>query len=193
MSQAIVEAVRVKYPTPLGAQHGAFLIDLARTLGGGAGLLFKDWGAFVELPDGRKVAQDIICYRVLGGATHFDVLVDGEGAAEPTWQDKGPVEPARYVDVGAAPVPVPQPPAPVPNPGTSVPNPGTVRACKAVDAAAEVLDAIHELRLEQAKVADAILRALARLENANRLPRKVTVSGGRWIGTLSGQVNGIDG
>jgi hypothetical protein len=48
------------------------------------------------------------------------------------------------------------------------------------------------VRLEQAKSHDAILRALARLENNDRKPRPVTLSG-RWVGTLKGDVGGIDG
>lgn len=184
MSQAIVEAVRVKYPTPLGAEHGAFLIDLARTLGGGAGLLAKDWGTFVRLPDGRGVAQDIVCYRVGEGATHFDVLADGEGVAEPRWHEVGPIDPARYVDVGGAPQPEP---VPVPDPVTPVPVPGT---CKAVESMAEVLDALHEMRIEQAERDEAIRTLLYRLINAERMPRRLT---GRasWM-SLSGEVDGVE-
>jgi hypothetical protein len=187
MSQEIVERVRVKYPTPLGERHGAFLIELARTLGGGAGLLAKDWGTFVELPDGRKVAQDIICYRVPDGAVHYDCLKDGEGVAEAVWQDKGPIDPARYVDVGAAPIPVP--PAPVPPP-PAPPAPQPPVTCNAVAAGAEVLDALHEIRLELNKQHEVMLMALARLENDNRKARPVTVSGWR-TGTLKGEVSGV--
>jgi hypothetical protein len=85
---------------------------------------------------------------------------------------------------------VPEPtPAPVPTPGTSAPIPGMT--CKAIDAAAEVLDLLQEVRLEQAKSQDAILRALARLENDNRKPRPVSV-GSKWM-SLKGEVGGIDG
>lgn len=186
MSVEIVESVRVKYPTPLGATHGAFLVELARTLGGGAGLLAKDWGTFVRLPDGRGVAQDIICYLVPGGATHFDCLGDGEGAAIPTWHEIGPIDPARYVDVGAT--PIPEPPAPVP----PVPVPVPPVPCKAVEASAEVLDALHEIRMEQARVNEIVIQALARLENDNRKPRAFTGSA-RFIGTMTGEVKGVEG
>lgn len=184
MSLEIVEAVRERYPTPLGERHGAFLIELARTLGGGAGLLAKDWGTFVRLPDGRGVAQDIIVYRDLDGATHYDVLADGEGQARPAWQFAGPVDPARYVDVGAVPIPQPEPepPAPVPAPV----------ACKAVDAAAEVLDALHEIRIEAAKQHEIVMIALARLEKANGKARPF-IGSARFIGEIRGEVGGVKG
>lgn len=114
MSQEIVERVRVKYPTPLGPTHAACLIEIAQTLGGGAGLLRKDGGTNITLPDGVKVAQDIICYP---NGRIFDCLGDGEGAAVPTWAEAegSPVPTARYYAVSHAPVPpVPQPPAPQP-------------------------------------------------------------------------------
>lgn len=187
MSLEIVEAVRVKYPTPLGASHGAFLIELARTLGGGAGLLAKDWGTFVRLPDGRGVAQDIICYRVPGGATHFDCLGDGEGAATPAWHEIGPIDPARYVDVGTVPVPEPPQPEP-PTPPQPQPQPPAPVLC----GAAEVLDALHEMRLENAERYDAMLSILARIEDANRKPRPFTGSA-RFIGRIEGEVGGIEG
>jgi hypothetical protein len=178
MSQEIVERVRVKYPTPLGATHGACLIEIAQTLGGGAGLLLKDYGVFVVLPNGVKVSQDIICYP---NGRIFDCLGDGEGAAVPAWSEAhgSPIDPARYYAVSAVPVPEPTPPAP----------PAPV-ACKAVETAGEVLDALHEMRLEQDKRHETLLLILARLENDNRKSRPVTVSGWR-TGTLKGDVGGV--
>jgi hypothetical protein len=80
------------------------------------------------------------------------------------------------------------PPAPVPDPSTPVPNTGT--PCKAVETAAEVLDALHEIRIEVSKQNEIVLMALARLENDNRKARPVTVSGWR-TGTLKGEVSGV--
>jgi len=188
MSVEIVEAVRVKYPTPLGAEHGACLIAIAQALGGGAGLLKKDWGTFVRLPDGTAVAQDIICYP---NGRIFDCLADGEGAAVPAWSEAygSPISDlSRYYAVSAAPVPPPVPEAPKPPVRDSETPVRDSETCKALDAMAEVLDAIRELRLEQAEQYDALRSQLARLEDANRLPRKVQI--GRWSGV--GQVSGID-
>lgn len=81
-----------------------------------------------------------------------------------------------------APGPQPEPPAPVPVPVT----------CEAKTAAAEVLDALHEMRLENAERWDALLSILARLENNDRKPRPFTGSA-RFIGTMKGEVGGVDG
>jgi hypothetical protein len=182
MSQEIVERVRVKYPTPLGASHGACLLEIAQTLGGGAGLLKKDWGTFVRLPDGTGVAQDIICYP---NGRIFDCLGDGDGQAIPSWHEAegSPVDTSRYYAVGASPVPQPQP-QPQPNPQ---PQP-TPCLCKA----GEVVELLTKLELESIKRYEIVMDTLARLERQNRLPRPVVIKGG-WIGTLRGEVGGIDG
>lgn len=107
---AVVQAVRASYPTPLGTQHAAFLLELASRLPDGAGLLRKSGGTVVTLPDDTTVAQDIICYP---DGRIFDVLSDGEGAAMPTWAEANgsPVDPSRYYRVSAA-----QPAPPADNP-----------------------------------------------------------------------------
>lgn len=115
----IVKSVRDKYPTPLGAQHAACLMEIARTLGNKAGLLRKESGTFIETPVG-KVAQDIICYP---SGDHYDVLGDAENTATPGWSYVGLVDPARYVAVSAQPEPGPTPtptPTPIPSPGGDV-------------------------------------------------------------------------
>lgn len=109
----LVTQVRAKYPTPLGAQHAACLLEIATTLGNDAGLLRKDSGTVVTLPDGTRVAQDIIAYP---DGRIYDVLGDAEGAATPQWSDKGTVEPSRYYRVNGS---------PQPNPGTIPPDVGT--------------------------------------------------------------------
>jgi hypothetical protein len=148
--------------------------------------------------DGRPLSKDTLAKLDAGlGLVCWDLLI-GTGTGRPilsldpqfhaiNGQQFVAVEPVNYLAL---------PPGDeeddVPNPGTNVPNPGTVCACKAIDAAAEVLDLLQEIRLEQAKSHDAILRALARLENNDRKPRPVSVSG-RWTGTLKGEVGGIEG
>lgn len=103
--QGVVASVRGKYPTPLGTQHGAFLVEVACATG--KGLLRKDWGTFVRLADGTGVAQDILMER---NGVHYDILGDGEGRAIPNWDqvtDPPSVDPARYYapSCGAAPPP----------------------------------------------------------------------------------------
>lgn len=111
---ATVARVREKYPTPLGASHAACLLEIAREIGQGAGLLRKETGTNILLPDGVRVAQDIIVFPNGDG---YDCLGSGETVATPTWG--GPVEgspfPAsRYYAVsGEQPVPgTPIPPVP---------------------------------------------------------------------------------
>lgn len=100
----VVEDVRKKYPTPLGARHPAFLIDLAKTLG--AKLFRKDGGAHVTLPSGDNVSMDII---ILANTSPLDVwwvdvLGDAEGAGTPTW-DAHPNAGGEFVDVSSMVVP----------------------------------------------------------------------------------------
>jgi hypothetical protein len=122
MSLQIVRKIRAKYPTPLGSQHAAFLVELARAIPG-AGLLKKTSGTRIKLPKpwNVEVSQDIICFYdpKTDTATHYDVLKDGEGEAKPTWNLIGPIDGLRYVDVSAGPAPTPTPPAP-PSPGDSL-------------------------------------------------------------------------
>lgn len=100
--QVTVAALRQKYPTPLGQQHAAFLIELARTVG--AKLLRKDTGSHVLLPQGIYVSQDILVFD--NGRECYDVLSDAEGLAIPSWQPKGSIA-GQYVDVGTFPAPPP--------------------------------------------------------------------------------------
>lgn len=110
MSLSIVQSIRAKYPTPLGTRHGEFLLEVAKATS--KGLLRKDWGTFVRLPDGVGVAQDILMDP---SGRIYDILRDGEGAAEPTWHEGDAVDPTRYYRVDVAPEVPPQekPSAPV--------------------------------------------------------------------------------
>src|SRR5689334_19409574 len=114
MSLQIVQTVRAKYPTPLGAQHALFLLEVAGALG--LGLLKKSGGSFIVLPDGTKVSQDCVMER---SGVHFDILSDGEGVAEPRFDkllnpDGTPflTDPNNYYAVASVPVtpPPPEPP-----------------------------------------------------------------------------------
>lgn len=110
MSHGIVIGIRSNYPTPLGSQHAAFLIDLATTLR--MGLLRKDSGTNILLPDGTRVAQDIVVFppNHTGTCVIVDVLQDGEGAANPVWNVGGDVPQERLY----------WPPAVTPNTSTPV-------------------------------------------------------------------------
>lgn len=126
---AVVEAVRAKYPTPLGVQHAACLLEIAREIGHGAGLLRKDSGSNILLPDGARVSQDVIVFPDGNG---YDCLGSGETLATPQWS--GPVEgspfPAsRYYAVSAEPTPQPIPgPTPTPTPTPQPPPAGDTQA-----------------------------------------------------------------
>jgi hypothetical protein len=182
MSLALVKKIRAKYPTPLGAKHALFLIELAQTKG--AGLLKKTNGTRIRLPKpwNIDVSQDILCIRELGVVNHYDVLKDGEGAAKPAWNLVGPIDPERYVDVSNAPAPIPvpepEPPAPVP--------PAPVPPCQC----AEVVEMIAANELRAIERQEAVMTVLARLENDNRKPRTFTGSA-RIIGTMTGSVGGV--
>lgn len=111
--QSTVAAIRNRYPTPLGARHGAFLLEVACATG--KGLLRKDGGTNILLADGTRVAQDIVMER---DGRHYDILGDGEGAAVPHWElvtEPPTVDPSRYY--------APPCGAPAPNPEPRTPNP----------------------------------------------------------------------
>ncbi len=111
MSQQIVEEVRKQYPTPLGAQHAAFLVDLCRALGSEYGLYRKSGGDGIRMPDGVFVSGDIVVTR--DGLQWFDVLEDNENKAKPEWSahtNATPSDSRTFYDVGAGPVPLPPTP-----------------------------------------------------------------------------------
>ena len=113
---ATVARVRAKYPTPLGDSHAACLLELAREIGQGAGLLRKDSGTNILLPDGTRVAQDIIVFPDGDG---FDCLGSGETTADPQWG--GPVEGSPFPSSRYYKVSAPQPdPGPVTFPHTAL-------------------------------------------------------------------------
>jgi hypothetical protein len=112
-----VQRIRAEYPTPMSpAQRGELLNRVAwEHRAEGWGLLRKTSGNRCPAPQGVEVACDILVYAP--NPWHFDVLIDSEGAAIPTWGDVGPCDPsvsgcdmARFL----APVGQPgQPPPPV--------------------------------------------------------------------------------
>lgn len=106
MSQAIVAAVRAKYPTPLAEKHPLFLLEVAGALG--KGLVKKPNGTNITLPDGTKVSQD--CVMEHDGQL-WDILQDGEASANPVYNQGDPIDSSRYYAVaGAIDPPKPQTP-----------------------------------------------------------------------------------
>jgi hypothetical protein len=104
-----VQAIRAKYPTPLAGTHAAFLAELALAIPG-AGLLRKDGGTRITMPDGTTVAQDIIMFKE--DSRIYDVLGDGENKATPTWGEANgsPADPARFYQVSGVITPPVEPP-----------------------------------------------------------------------------------
>lgn len=108
MSQEIVARIRQQYPTPLGASHASFLLEVAQTLKGG--LLKKTGGTVVTLPSGQTVAQDIFAEPPVSGICKcWDILQDGEGAANPVFNRSDDQPESRYYAVGTQPIPDPEP------------------------------------------------------------------------------------
>jgi hypothetical protein len=111
----VVQRVRAKYPTPLGAQHGTFLIEVAQMTGGK--LFRKDGGDHTTLPNGINVSLDILIIDSVSPPWWVDILGDAEVAAVPAW-DAHPNagEPEKFYDVSSLVLPVPsQPPAQPPS------------------------------------------------------------------------------
>ena len=110
--EATVRRVRAKYPTPLGTEHWKFLVEVAQATG--TKLLRKEAGTNVFVPPlNLRVSQDILMF----GDQGVDILGDGEGAATPSWNEKGTIA-GEYVDVtgikldGSGTVTPPPPPPP---------------------------------------------------------------------------------
>lgn len=163
--QSVVAAVRGKYPTPLGAQHGAFLIEVACATG--KGLLRKDWGTFIRLADGTGVAQDILVEPDRSGR-HLDILGDGENRAIPNWDlvtDEATgapllVDPARFYAPACGAPSTPHPP-----PSTEPAPPATVPANPPdwlEDLLATLADAEALLRTELAAIRQELAELKAR-------------------------------
>jgi hypothetical protein len=90
----IVERVRVKYPTPLGSTHAAFLLELAPALSEESklkiGLLKKTGGTVIKLPDGTTVSQDVVAVHQTTELWTYDTLDSGETVARPAWRRTTP-------------------------------------------------------------------------------------------------------
>jgi hypothetical protein len=85
-----LERFRAEYPTPMSpSQLGELLNRVAwEHRAAGWGLLRKTGGSRCPAPQGVEVACDILIHAPT--IIHYDVLIDAEGAAIPTWRDAGP-------------------------------------------------------------------------------------------------------
>jgi hypothetical protein len=106
-----VEDIRKKYPTPLGARHWEFLVEVAQATG--AKLFRKDGGDRIFVPPlNLSVSQDIIIIA----PEWIDILEDGERRAKPAWgANPNAGEPDKWIDVSkvklpGAPIDPPPPP-----------------------------------------------------------------------------------
>lgn len=90
--------LRKTYPTPMsGDQLGTLLNAVAWThRAEGYGLLSKPAGANCRQPQtGTLISRDIL--MLAGSGRIFDVLIDAEGKANPTWGEKSALSPSRFV------------------------------------------------------------------------------------------------
>lgn len=166
-----VEAIRAHYPTPLGARHPDFLVEVAQATNGK--LLRKDSGTHVTLASGDNVSQDIVVY----GSTGVDILSDGEGAAVATWQVKDETfDDSRLVSVGGLPTTVP---APIPNPSPK-PVDGITR--EIVDQAIQAALGPLEGRIEALEPLSDAVANLTNLIKQVTAPKEVATQTGRSFG-----------
>lgn len=108
-----VQRIRATYPTPLGARHWEFLVEVCHATG--AQLFRKDFGDHVLIPAlNVYVSMDVIGRGALGDVW-VDILGDAEGAAIPTW-DAHPNAAGTYVDVSRVVLPGTPLPPPVDTP-----------------------------------------------------------------------------
>jgi hypothetical protein len=103
-------ALRKTYPTPMSNnQLGELLNAVAwQHRAEGYGLLAKPQGSNCLQPQtGTRVSRDIL--MLAGSGRIFDVLIDAEGKATPTWGEKNALSPNLFVQPIDSTVPLPQP------------------------------------------------------------------------------------
>jgi hypothetical protein len=122
-------ALRKTYPTPMSNnQLGELLNAVAWThRSEGYGLLAKPQGSHCLQPQtGTLVSRDIL--MLAGSGRIFDVLIDAEGKATPTWGEKKALSPKLFVPPIDSTVPLPPTPTqpltePLTPPPTTQPYP----------------------------------------------------------------------
>ena len=156
-----VKTIRAKYPTPLGARHWEFLVEVAQATG--AQLFEKLSGDKVFVPAlNTSVSMDVIGRGALGDVW-VDILGDAEGAAVPSW-DAHAGAAGKYLDVSGITLPGAGTPPPS-NPPPSNPPPTTSGAATA-DLQQQQLVALLQLVALQQKQIDALERQNAAIVQA---------------------------
>lgn len=166
---------RRKYGATLSHDECALLCNAVawRHRADGWGLSAKSGGTYGTLPNGVRVAHDILHH--LPSNELVDILTAAGAQSVPAWQPVGPpqspdrvwVAPVDPASFGAAPV-APQPPAPGPQPVTDS-NAAVLQAVQALAARLDLLEHNSTLtaegvqRLEAALAAGIPLRLRARV------------------------------
>ena len=174
---ATVQAIRAKYPTPLGDQHGAFLMEVAKACGGK--LFRKDAGDHTTLPNGVNVSLDILIIETPQGPWWVDILGDAEVNAVPAWDahpDAG--QPEKFVDVSGIGAPS-QPPPQQPPPSNPPPAPSV--DLSVILARLDVTDARHAQDISELKAA--VLKLAASIE-AIKMPPPAAVTFPDYQGSI---------
>jgi hypothetical protein len=85
-----IQRLRAEYPTPMARWQVADLLNRVAWAhrAEGWGLLHKPVGSRCPAPHGFDISCDILIHAP--SIQHFDVLIDAEGVATPTWHNVGP-------------------------------------------------------------------------------------------------------
>lgn len=114
-----LKSLRAGYPTPMSREQLGELLNGTAWMhrAEGWGVLSKPNGSNCPQPQtGQLISTDILFH--LPTLIIYDVLIDADGQAKPTWNDAGSMEAGRFVKpVDAA---VPQP-GPTPPPSNQIP------------------------------------------------------------------------
>jgi hypothetical protein len=189
----IVARVRKTYPAKMTkAQVGEAVYRIAseaQAEGHDVGVLLKDSGHRVPSPVG-EISSDILVD--IPDQQEYDIFSNADGGDKKKPQ-AGPVWSKLESKVGGAhsgasmnDVRRPVVAQPVPSP---TPQPEPEEPSKPEQPDSDVIKALAAMTLRADERHEAVMTVLARLEDANRKPRKVSI--GRWSG--DGQVFGIEG
>lgn len=169
-----VRAERAAYgPKMTPADVGRMLNAIAwKNRASGWGLLSKNFGTNCPAI-GTIIACDILVHAPSG--QHFDVLVDAENAARPTWDNKGPIDMSRFL--------APVDPGPT-APGTSTP-PATTGGADLAPVLARLATIEHTIAALEATVPSLEQRVDAATRSAD--------AAGLAVGPIPAQINAIAG
>lgn len=182
-----VQTYRAQYPTPMSQAQITELLNRLAWLHRNEG-----WG-LLKKPDGNNcpspwsTPERISCDHLmhLPSLTHWDILKDQEGEGTPVWQDKGPMDRARYlspVEPGTAPPPNTPPPSTPPPPAQVDEVLAKLRESRAEDSAqqeriyADVVNRFNALSAEHREQAISLARMELKLREMDERPT--------WLGRI---------